>query len=36
MRHWNDALVVNAELIEMFSADHLIQQWQEVMAVGKA
>lgn len=36
LRHWNDALVVNAELIEMFSADHLIQQWQEVMAVGKA
>ncbi|MFT8383167.1 MAG: accessory Sec system protein Asp1 [Lacticaseibacillus paracasei] len=35
LRHWNDALVVNAELIETFSANHLIEKWQEVMAVGK-
>ncbi|QXJ68260.1 accessory Sec system protein Asp1 [Lacticaseibacillus paracasei] len=36
LRHWNNALVVNSELIEKFSANHLIQQWREIMLLGKA
>lgn len=35
LRRWNDALVVNAELIDKFSAERLTRQWKEVLAVGK-
>lgn len=36
LSNWNQSLVANAELIEKFSADHLIKKWQEVIAFGES
>lgn len=36
LRRWNESIVVNSQLIDDFSAEHLIQQWKEVMTLGKA
>lgn len=36
LRHWNNSLIVNSQLIDEFSAERLIQRWKEVMTLGKA
>lgn len=34
LRHWNEALVVNARLIDQYSEEHSRDLWQEVLAHG--